>query len=327
MDINKKQAVIFGITGQDGFYLSKLLLKYGYEVIGVARDILSENSIIRQDLGVNMFECDINDSLAVLDLLSELSPDEIYNLAGESSVQNSWKYPAAYSQTNALGVLNILEALKITKLGFNKTRYFQASSSEMFGNTGPKPIDERHRLQPRSPYGASKAFAHLLTGVYRESYDFHASSGILFNHESPLRNENFVSKKICAGAVKIARGQLDKITLGNLEVYRDWSFAGDVVRAIWLMMQQDKPDDFVISSGQLNSVKDFVKSAFLYLGIQDWEKYIKIDKSMIRINEIIAVQGDSHKARSKLAWEPEYDFDRLVGFLIQAELDRPLSKK
>lgn len=327
MDTKKKQAVIFGVTGQDGFYLSKLLLKYGYEVIGVARDVHSENSNIRKNLGVNMLECDINDSLAVLDLLSELSPDEIYNLAGESSVQNSWKFPSAYSQTNASGVLNILEALKITKLGFNKTCYFQASSSEMFGDTGLNPIDERHRLQPKSPYGASKAFAHLITGVYRESYDFHASSGILFNHESPLRNENFVSKKICTGAVKIARGQLDKITLGNLEVYRDWSFAGDVVRAIWLMMQQDKPDDFVISSGQLNSVRDFVKSAFLYLGIQDWEKHIKIDKSMIRQNEIIAVQGDSRKARSRLGWEPEFDFDRLVGFLVQAELDRPLSEK
>lgn len=315
-----RRAVIFGVTGQDGHYLSELLLAMGYLVIGTARDSRSPAAIARADLGVQIDHCDLTDADQVLRLIVQHAPSEVYNLAGESSVAESWRSVRRTTDVNAIGALNILEALRVSGLGQDGTRFFQASSSEMFGDTGSAAADETHVLVPRSPYGVSKAFAHHLTTVYRDSYHLHASSGILFNHESPLRDPRFVMKKVCRAVARIAVGEQDSLVLGNLEAQRDWSFAGDVVRAMWLMLQQGDPDDYVIASGRLSSVQDVVQLAFARVGIDDWRRYVRLDASNQRPNDIRAVSGDASKARALLGWSPSLSFESLICLLVDAEL-------
>lgn len=314
------KALIFGVTGQDGHYLSRFLLARGYLVVGVTRHPLSPAAIAREELGIRVHACDLTNAELVHQLLIQQAPTEVYNLAGESSVAESWRNVRQTTDANAIGAMNVLEALRVSGLSQDGTRYFQASSSEMFGNTGAAAANESHILEPRSPYGVSKAFAHHLTKVYRESYGLHASSGILFNHESPLRDVRFVSKKICRSVAKIASGQADHLTLGNLHAQRDWSFAGDVVEAMWHMLQQDVPEDYVIASGRLASVEDWVRLAFAHVGIDDWVRFIRTDSSNYRPNDIPAVVGDATKARTRLRWQPSVSFEQLVGLMMDAEI-------
>lgn len=315
-----KIALIFGITGQDGYYLSKLLTDKNYKVFGTfyEKNPAKESELI--NLGVNLIFCNINNEESVVAILSQIKPEEIYNLAGKSSVRDSWDNPSSYIQTNSIGVSNVLNALVNPKLNLNQTRFFQASSSEMFGETTDSPANERHLISPNSPYGASKALGHNLVGIYRKSHGCYAISGILFNHESPLRNSTYLSKKISSGVVKIFRGETEEIMLGNLDVSRDWSFAGDVMNAAWLTMQQKYPDDYVIASGESKTVAQFVEEAFLYLGIQNWRRYIRIEDKLVRKNEARIVKADPAKIFEQLKWKPEYTFKQLVHYLVENEL-------
>lgn len=315
-----KIALIFGITGQDGYYLSKLLTDKNYKVFGTfyEKNPAKESELI--NLGVNLIFCNINNEESVVAILSQIKPQEIYNLAGKSSVRDSWDNPSSYIQTNSIGVSNVLNAVVNPKLNLNQTRFFQASSSEMFGETTDFPANERHLISPNSPYGASKALGHNLVGIYRKSHGCYAISGILFNHESPLRNSTYLSKKISSGVVKIYRGEAEEILLGNLDVSRDWSFAGDVMNAAWLTMQQKYPDDYVIASGESKTVAQFVEEAFLYLGIQNWRRYIRIEDKLVRKNEARIVKADPTKIFGQLKWKPEYTFKQLVHYLVENEL-------
>jgi len=315
-----KIALIFGITGQDGYYLSKLLTDNKYTVIGTFHKKNPEKESELINLGVNLFFCNINDEESVAALLSQVMPQEIYNLAGKSSVRESWDNPSSYIQTNSIGVSNVLNALINPKLNLNHTRFFQASSSEMFGETTDFPANEKHLISPNSPYGASKALGHNLVGIYRKSHGCYAVSGILFNHESPRRNGIYLSKKISSGVVRIFRGEAEEILLGNLDVSRDWSFAGDVMKAAWLTMQHKYPDDYVIASGESKTVAQFVEEAFLYLGIQNWQKYIRIEDKLVRKNEARIVKANPTKIFDQLKWKPEFTFKQLVHHLVENEL-------
>jgi GDPmannose 4,6-dehydratase len=317
-----KIALIFGITGQDGYYLSKLLTDKNYKVLGTFHEKNPAKEFELINLGVNLILCNINNEESVVAILSQIRPDEIYNLAGQSSVRDSWDNPSSYIQTNSIGVSNVLNALVNPKLNLNQTRFFQASSSEMFGETTESPANERHLISPNSPYGASKALGHNLVGIYRKSHGCYAISGILFNHESPLRNSTYLSKKISSGVVKIFRGEAEEIMLGNLDVSRDWSFAGDVMNAAWLTMQQKYPDDYVIASGESKTVAQFVEEAFLYLGIQNWRRYIRIEDKLVRKNEARIVKADPTKIFEQLKWKPEYTFKQLVHYLVENELTK-----
>jgi GDPmannose 4,6-dehydratase len=317
-----KIALIFGITGQDGYYLSKLLTDKNYKVFGTFHEKNPAKEFKLINLGVNLIFCNINNEESVVAILSQIKPEEIYNLAGQSSVRDSWDNPSSYIQTNSIGVSNILNALVNPKLNLNQTRFFQASSSEMFGETTDSPANERHLISPNSPYGASKALGHNLVGIYRKSHGCYAISGILFNHESPLRDSTYLSKKISSGVVKIFRGEAEEIMLGNLDVSRDWSFAGDVMNAAWLTMQQKYPDDYVIASGESKTVAQFVEEAFLYLGIQNWRRYIRIADKLVRKNEARIVKADPAKIFEQLKWKPEYTFEQLVHYLVENELTK-----
>lgn len=316
------KALIFGVSGQDGGYLSQLLMSTGTTVVGTTRDVQSERARELQSSGVRVVRADVVDGDALLRLITSEAPDLVFNLAGESSVAESWRAVQRTTSTNAVGALNVLEALRVSGLGSAGTRFFQASSSEMIGDTDTGLADEHHLLAPRSPYGVSKAFAHHMTRVYRESYGVHASSGILFNHESPLRDARFVTKKIVRSVVQIAAGTLDSIRLGNLDARRDWSFAGDVVDAMVRIVLAPEPDDYIIASGQLHSVRDFIAHAFAEVGIRDWECYVRIDTQLFRPNDIGAVAGDATKARANLGWTPKVDFEGLVKLLVASELNR-----
>jgi GDPmannose 4,6-dehydratase len=315
-----KRALITGITGQDGSYLAELLLEKGYEVIGVTRRISAPNNWRIQHLldRIELRPADLLDQLSLIRVLQDVRPTEVYNLAAMSFVPASWDQPMLTGEFNAQGVTRMLEAVRHVDPGI---RFYQASSSEMFGKVREVPQTELTPFYPRSPYGVSKVFAHYITVNYRESYNLFAVSGILFNHESPRRGLEFVTRKVTHGVARIKLGLADSLSLGNLDAQRDWGFAGDYVRAMWMMLQQDQPDDYVIATGESHSVRELVELAFGHVGL-DWQKYVKIDPKLLRPAEVDHLVGDSSKARKVLGWKPEVDFPGLVKMMVDADLER-----
>jgi GDPmannose 4,6-dehydratase len=315
-----KRAIITGITGQDGSYLAELLLSKGYEVVGTVRRASAPNFWRVQHLldRITIKPGDLLDQLSILRLVDEVRPHELYNLAAMSFVPASWDQPMLTGEFNAQGVTRVLEAIRQVDPSI---RIYQASSSEMFGKVRQVPQNELTPFYPRSPYGVSKVFAHYITVNYRESYDLFAVSGMLFNHESPRRGLEFVTRKVTDGVARIKLGRADALSLGNLDACRDWGFAGDYVRAMWLMLQQDRPDDYVIATGISHSVRDLVRLAFAHVGL-DWEKYVRTDPKLIRPAEVEHLIGDSSKARAELKWEPSVDFVGLVEMMVDADLER-----
>jgi GDPmannose 4,6-dehydratase len=323
-----RRAFITGITGQDGSYLAELLLAKGYEVHGVIRRASTFNTSridhLYQDPHVNgvrffLHHGDLADPVQMLQLLYELRPDEVYNLGAQSHVRVSFDIAEYTGDVNGLGTLRILEAIRETGL-VKKVRFYQASSSEMFGKAQEVPQTERTPFWPRSPYACAKVYAYWLTINYRESYALHASNGILFNHESPRRGETFVTRKITRAAARIKLGLQDLLYLGNMEARRDWGYAREYVEMMWLMLQQDKPDDFVVATGETHSVQEFCAEAFGALGL-DWQKYVRHDARYERPTEVDLLIGDSAKARRQLGWEPKVHFKELVKIMIDADLD------
>jgi len=319
-----KKAFITGITGQDGYYLSKLLLDKKYEVHGIIRrsstfnteridELISRHS---SDKKFNLYYSDLLDSSSLNALINMIKPDEIYNLAAQSHVAVSFKNPLFSTQTGNNGVVSILEAVKNSE---KKIKFYQASSSEMFGGVSNEPLNEDSIFEPKSPYAASKVFAHNMTKLYRESYGLFSVNGILFNHESPLRGETFVTRKITRAVGRIHHGIQKKLTLGNLDAVRDWGFAGDYVNGMWLMMQHEKPDDWVLATGETHSVKEFAKNAFSYVDL-NWEDYILTDEKYERPNEVHHLLGDSSKAKRLLNWQPEVSFEKLVEDMVNSDL-------
>jgi GDPmannose 4,6-dehydratase len=315
-----KRAIITGITGQDGSYLAELLLSKGYEVVGTVRRASAPNFWRVQHLldRITIKPGDLLDQLSILRLVDEVRPHELYNLAAMSFVPASWDQPMLTGEYNAQGVTRVLEAIRQVDPSI---RIYQASSSEMFGKVRQVPQNELTPFYPRSPYGVSKVFAHYITVNYRESYDLFAVSGMLFNHESPRRGLEFVTRKVTDGVARIKLGRADTLSLGNLDACRDWGFAGDYVRAMWLMLQQARPDDYVIATGISHSVRDLVRVAFAHVGL-DWEKYVKTDPKLIRPAEVEHLIGDSSKARAELKWDPTVDFAGLVTMMVDADLER-----
>lgn len=320
-----KKALITGLTGQDGSYLAEFLLAQGYEVHGLKRRSSSLNTEridhIYKDphqAGVpfTLHYADLTDASSLAMVLSKICPHEIYNLGAQSHVKVSFEIPEYTADTVALGTLRLLEA--IHQLGL-PIRFYQASSSEMFGST-PPPQSENSVFHPRSPYACAKVFAHQLAVNYRESYGIHASCGILFNHESPRRGETFVTRKITQAVARIKLGFQDKLYLGNLEARRDWGYAGDYVRAMWLMLQQDTPDDYVIGTGEIHSVREFVEIAFDYADL-DWRRHVEIDPRYYRPAEVDALQADCSKARRVLGWEPTVTFEELARIMVIADIE------
>ena len=309
------KALITGITGQDGYYLTKLLIEKNYEVHGLIRrsstfntdridELISEHSV---DGKLSLYYSDLLDSSSLNNLINTIMPDEIYNLAAQSHVAVSFKNPLYTTQTSTVGPLTILEAVKNSD---KKIKYYQASSSEMYGGIDSNSLNEESKFVPKSPYAAGKLFAHEMTKIYRESYDMFAVNGILFNHESPLRGETFVTRKISKAVGRISQGIQTKLTLGNLDAFRDWGFAGDYVKGMYLMMQHEEPDDWVLSSDETHTVKEFVKIAFDCVNL-NWEDYVVTSKKYERPNEVEHLLGDSTKARTKLNWTPEVSFKGL----------------
>ena len=313
-----KKALITGITGQDGSYLAELLLAKGYEVFGMVRRSSTEsferlNHIIDK---LTLKQADLLDQLSLIELVQEIRPDEIYNLAAQSFVPTSWNQPVLTGEFTALGVTRMLEAIRLVS---PKSKFYQASSSEMFGKVRETPQRELTPFYPRSPYGVAKAYGHFITVNYRESYDLFACSGILFNHESPRRGKEFVTRKISDAVARIKLGKLDKLYLGNLEAKRDWGFAGDYVEAMWLMLQNKKPDDFVIGTGEMHSVKDFAQIAFDHVGL-DYKKYVEIDKEFFRPAEVETLVANNEKAKKILKWQPKITFEKLVKMMVDSDL-------
>jgi GDPmannose 4,6-dehydratase len=317
-----KKALIIGITGQDGAYLAKHLLSKGYEVTGSSRDVMASSFGNLNALGIwsqiKLISVSINDFRSVFNAIQQSDPDEIYNLAGQTSVGLSFDQPVEAIESIAIGTLNILEVIRL----LNKpVRFYNAGSSECFGDTGDKPANEETSFAPRSPYAVAKSTAKWLINSYRESYGLYACTGILFNHESPLRPERFVTQKIIAGAAKIKAGQLDKLHLGNLDISRDWGWAPEYVQAMWLMMQLDKPDDFVIATGRKESLKYFVAKSFEYFDL-DWQKYVEIEPSFFRPNEIHASVGNPEKAIKVLGWSKPTDIDGVIKMMCAEQAKR-----
>jgi GDPmannose 4,6-dehydratase len=314
------RALITGITGQDGSYLAEMLLEKGYEVIGMVRRASTESfeRINHISDKITLVQADLLDQLSLISVVEEHRPNEIYNLAAQSFVPTSWVQPVLTGQFDAIGVTKVLEAIRLVD---KNIRFYQASSSEMFGKVQEVPQTEKTPFYPRSPYGVAKVYGHFITVNYRESYKIHASSGILFNHESPRRGLEFVTRKITDGVARIKYGLSDKLALGNLDAKRDWGFAGDYVRAMWLMLQQDEPGDYVIATGRTHSVKDFVKIAFDHVGL-DYEKYVVTDPRFVRPAEVDLLIGDASRARKVLGWEPEITFEGLVAMMVDADLER-----
>ncbi|MFL3659876.1 MAG: GDP-mannose 4,6-dehydratase [Opitutales bacterium] len=322
-----KKAIITGITGQDGSYLAELLLEKGYEVHGVIRRASTFNTSridhLYQDPHINGVKLflhygDLADSVQMVKLLYELQPDEIYNLGAQSHVRVSFDIPEYTGDVVGVGAVRILEAIREAKL-VKKVRFYQASSSEMFGKVQQIPQTETTPFWPRSPYGCAKMYAHWLTVNYRESYDMFACSGILFNHESPRRGETFVTRKITRAATRIKAGLQDRLYLGNLDAQRDWGYAKEYVEMMWLMLQQDEPDDYVIATNETHSVKDFVIETFDRLGM-DWEQYVNYDKRYERPAEVELLIGDPAKAKKQLGWEPKVKFKELVAIMVDADM-------
>jgi GDPmannose 4,6-dehydratase len=315
-----KRAIITGITGQDGSYLAELLLSKGYEVVGTVRRASAPNFWRIQSLldRITIKPADLLDQLSLIRVVDEVRPHEFYNLAAMSFVPASWDQPMLTGEFNAQGVTRVLEAIRQVDPGI---RLYQASSSEMFGKVRETPQNELTPFYPRSPYGVSKVFAHCITVNYRESYDLFAVSGILFNHESPRRGLEFVTRKVTDGVARIKLGLADSLSLGNLEAHRDWGFAGDYVRAMWLMLQRERADDYVIATGVSHSVRDLVEVAFAHAGL-DWRAHVKLDPKLIRPAEVEHLIGDSTKARTELGWQPEVDFVSLIKMMVDADLER-----
>ena len=315
-----KTAFITGITGQDGSYLAELLLDKGYQVVGGVRRASTTNYWRIEHLldRITLKPADLLDQLSLIRVIEDVKPDEIYNLAAMSFVPASWDQPMLTGEFNAQGVTRVLEAVRHVN---PRIRLYQASSSEMYGKVREVPQTELTPFYPRSPYGVSKVFAHYITVNYRESYDLFAVSGILFNHESPRRGLEFVTRKVTDGVARIKLGLADSLSLGNLDAKRDWGFAGDYVRAMWMMLQQDKADDFVIATGESHSVKSLVEVAFGHVGL-DWEKYVRLDPRFLRPAEVEHLIGDASKARATLGWTPDVDFSRLVTMMVDADLAR-----
>jgi GDPmannose 4,6-dehydratase len=315
-----KRALITGITGQDGSYLAELLLNEGYEVFGMIRRLSTPNVWRIEHLleRITLKPADLLDQLSLLRLIEQVQPDEIYNLAAMSFVPASWDQPMLTGEFNSQGVTRMLDAVRRVD---SKIRFYQASSSEMFGKVREVPQTELTPFYPRSPYGVSKVFAHYITVNYRESYDMFAVSGMLFNHESPRRGLEFVTRKVTDGAARIKLGLQQKLSIGNLEAHRDWGFAGDYVRAMWLMLQQDQPDDFVIATGISHSVKELVEIAFGRVGL-DWQEHVWQDPALLRPAEVDHLLGDATKARTQLAWKPKVDFQQLIEMMVDADLER-----
>ena len=319
-----KRALITGITGQDGSYLSELLISKGYEVHGIIRRSSSFNTERIDHLYHDPHEKtvrlvlhygDLTDGSSLRSIISQIQPTEIYNLGAQSHVRVSFDQPVYTVEADALGTLVLLEAMRDA---CPRARYYQAGSSEMFGKVRETPQKETTPFYPRSPYGCAKVFSHWQTVNYREAYGLFASNGILFNHESPRRGETFVTRKITRAATRIKEGLQDTLYLGNLEAKRDWGFAGDYVEAMWLMLQQDEPDDFVVATGETYSVRDFVQAAFSILGL-DWERYIRLDPRYLRPTEVDLLLGDNTKARKVLGWAPRVGFRQLVEMMVEAD--------
>ena len=319
-----KKAFITGITGQDGSYLTELLLEKGYEVHGIVR----RNSILFRSRIEHLFEKykdkklflyygDLSDGTNISKLLYNIQPDEIYNLAAQSHVRISFDIPAYTADITGVGVIRLLEAIKDSGI---KTKFYQASSSEMYGKVSETPQNEKTCFHPRSPYACAKVFAHHQTINYRESYGMFACSGILFNHESPRRGENFVTKKITKGVAEIKNGLSNKIILGNLDSKRDWGYAKEYVEAMWLMLQQDEPDDYVIATGETHTVREFLEEAFGFVNL-NWEDYVEFDERFLRPAEVDLLVGDYSKAKEKLGWEPKVKFKELVKLMVEADLE------
>ncbi|MDD5677335.1 MAG: GDP-mannose 4,6-dehydratase [Kiritimatiellae bacterium] len=313
-------ALITGITGQDGSYLAEFLLEKGYTVYGMVRRSSTENfeRIAHLAGRVVLKQADLLDQLSLIKVMEEAQPDEIYNLAAMSFVPTSWTQPMLTGEFTAIGVTRVLEAMRQI---CPKARFYQASSSEMFGKVREVPQTELTAFHPRSPYGAAKAYGHYITVNYRESYNLYAVSGILFNHESPRRGREFVTRKISDGVARIKLGLERDLRMGNLESKRDWGFAGDYVRAMWMMLQQPQPDDYVVATGTDHSVRNFVERAFARAGL-DWKRYVVQDSQFVRPAEVDHLLGDSSKARRVLGWEPIVGFDELVDMMVDADLKK-----
>jgi GDPmannose 4,6-dehydratase len=313
-----KTALITGITGQDGSYLAELLLDKGYHVAGMVRRSSSENFSRIEHLRdrVELHQGDLLDPTSLAAVLGQVRPQEIYNLGAMSFVPTSWQQPVLTAEFTALGVTRLLEAMRQV---CPKARFYQASSSEMFGKVRATPQNEDTPFYPRSPYGVAKVYGHYITVNYRESYNLFACSGILFNHESPRRGLEFVTRKISHGVARIKLGLAKELRLGNLQAKRDWGFAGDYVRAMWLMLQEDEPADYVIGTGEVHSVGDFVRVAFTHVDL-DWQQYVVVDPTFYRPAEVETLQADSSRARRRLAWQPEIRFEPLARMMVDADL-------
>lgn len=321
---NQKKAIISGITGQDGSYLAELLLGKGYEVHGLVRRLSVQNfDRIKNILNlVTLHQADITDEASIMRVVSSVGPDEIYNLAAQSYVPESWHTPISTSDMTGLAATRFLEAVR---LYCPEARYYQASSSEMYGMVREMPQNETTPFYPRSPYGVSKVYAHYMTVNYRESFGLYCVSGILFNHESPRRGIEFVTRKIAKAVARIKLGKQDRLYLGNMDAKRDWGYAGDYVKAMWLMLQQDIPDDYVIATNETHTVKEFVEVAFNKVGL-NWEDYVHIDPQLFRPAEVNVLLGDASKAKEKLGWSPRVSFEQLVHMMVEADLKEESNK-
>jgi GDPmannose 4,6-dehydratase len=313
-----KTALITGITGQDGSYLADLLLEKGYRVCGMVRRSSTERFERIEHLmdRIEVRFADLHDQFSLINLIEQVQPDEVYNLAAQSFVPTSWEQPVLTAEVTGIGVTKMLEAIRHAN---PRIKFYQASSSEMFGKAREVPQNETTPFHPRSPYGVAKAYAHWITVNYRESYGMFACSGILFNHTSPRRGLEFVTRKVSDGVARIKLGLAQTVALGNLDAKRDWGFAGDYVRAMWLMLQQPEPDDYVIASGRTHSVREMVEIAFGRLGL-DWQKHVVIDPKLVRPAEVDILMGDSAKAHAKLGWQPTLSFKPLIEMMVDADV-------
>jgi len=314
----KKTAVITGVTGQDGSYLAEFLLEQGYEVVGMVRRTSTVNFQRIQHIQdeITLAYGDLLDQSSLVDIIQTYRPAELYNLAAQSFVPTSWKQPVLTGEFTAMGVTRVLEAVRMVDPGI---RFYQASSSEMFGKVREVPQTEKTPFYPRSPYGVAKVYGHWITVNYRESYNLFACSGILFNHESPRRGLEFVTRKVTHGAARIKLGLARDLHLGNLDSQRDWGFAGDYVRAMWMMLQQERPDDYVVATGKTHSVRELCDAAFSYLDL-DWKDYVTVDPAFIRPAEVDQLVGDSSKAQRVLGWKPQISFQKLIAMMVEADL-------
>jgi GDPmannose 4,6-dehydratase len=316
-----KRALITGITGQDGSHLADWLLEQGYEVHGIVRRASTDNfeRIIHLEGKIHLHQADLLDQFSLMDVLQKVEPAEVYNLAAMSFVPTSWQQPVLTGEFTAIGVTRMLEAIRYQNP--KGIRFYQASSSEMFGKVQEKPQRETTPFYPRSPYGVAKVYGHWITVNYRESYGMYCSSGILFNHEGPRRGREFVTRKVTDAVARIKLGVQKKLHLGNLEARRDWGYAGDYVKAMWLMLQRDAPDDFVIATGEAHTVRELAETAFGYADL-DWKEYVVEDPALMRPAEVAELLGDASKARRILGWKPEVSFTRMVEMMVDADLDR-----